>query len=522
MNAGERNREILRIKARELDAVPAAGLAIGRLAASVGLSELEASRFRFVVEELCADRIANGFDGSQAAEVEIRLEHRPGEMVALVDDTGAPIASEAVGAGLRGIMAQALERGFADELHATFRGREGNRCKAVKFIGNAVAKLKREAATPQENSAVKTASATPASGAADAIEYRTMTPEDAFEVARCFYRTYGMNAPSADEVIYHPERCAERVRAGLHIGTVALDKNGRVVGHTALERESVDDPLGIGGYLVVDPEYRGHGIAERLSEIRFKEGREMGLRGMMAMAVTVHTASQKTSIANGGHEVGVLLGAQESRIVMRGIGGQHHERHSIVAFYFPWNDAGGASYPPQAHREVIGRIYADCGIARMIGNKPEGFALDALPERSLIEVSILRAASHARVRVKAYGRDFIPAVLHLVRDLHQHSVKVIRLEMPLADPITALFGSAAEELGFSFAAVFPGTVAGDLLCLQSLHGFEVNGGDIHTASEHGAALLAAVIASHERVQSSKSARSIEGAERAFRSAAEAG
>lgn len=525
MSTGERTRQIVRIKAHELDAVPAAGLAIERLAASVGLSSLEASRFRFVVEELCADRIANGFGSSEAAEVDIKLEHRPGEIVALVDDTGTPIDPAATGAGTRGMMAQFLERGFVDELHGSFRGREGNRCSAIKFIGNGLAQFHgaMAEAAPRESagngaSGPHTASA----AAADELEYRSMRPEDAFEVARCFYRTYGLSAPAADEVIYHPVRCAERVRAGLHLATVAVAAQGRIVGHTALERESISDPLGMGGYLVVDPDYRGRGIAERLTEIRFKEGRDLRLRGMLAMAVTLHTASQKTSLANGGHEVGVLLAAQEARIVMRGIGGhQGHERHSIVGFYFPWADLASDSYPPPAHREIIARIYASCGIERALKNKPEGFNFEALPARSTLDVSILRAASHARVRVKAYGRDFLAEVLHLVRDLHQHNVKVIRLEMPLSDPLTALFGGAAEELGFSFAAVFPGTASGDLLCLQSLHGVEVNPADIGTASEHGAELLAAVIASRERVLSSKSARSIEGAERAFRSAAAA-
>jgi GNAT superfamily N-acetyltransferase/anti-sigma regulatory factor (Ser/Thr protein kinase) len=524
MNVRERTREILRIKARDLDAIPAAGLAIERLAGSVGLSSLEASRFRFVVEELCADRIANGFAATQAAEVDIRLEHRPGEIVVLVDDAGMPLDPASTGAGARGMMAQFLERGFVDELHASFRGREGNRCTAIKFIGNALAELHGSAAAaPREVGESQPSAADAAGEAASAeIEYRAMRPEDAFEVARCFYRTYGLSAPAADEVIYHPERCAERVRSGLHLATVAVAAQGRIVGHTALERESLSDPIGIGGYLVVDPDYRGHGIAERLTEIRFKHGRELGLRGMLAMAVTVHTASQKTSLANGGHEVGVLLAAQEARIVMRGVGGhQGHERHSIVGFYFPWADLACDSYPPAAHSDLIARIYADCGIERGLRKAPDAFALEALPARSMLDVSILRAANHAKVRVKSYGRDFLSEVLHLVRDLHQHHVSVIRFEMPLSDPLTALFGNAAEELGFSFAAVFPGTAAGDLLCLQSLHGLEVNLADIHTASEHGAALLAAVIASHERVLSSKSARTIEGAERAFRSASAA-
>ncbi|HJU11115.1 MAG TPA: GNAT family N-acetyltransferase [Candidatus Binataceae bacterium] len=523
MDRRERPKELVRIRARELSAIPAAGVAIERLSVLAGLPPLEASRFRFVVEEMCADRIANGFADTQAPAVDIRLEHRPGEIVSVLDDNGMPVDSTSTTAGARGMMGQFLERGFVDELHASFRGREGNRCTAIKFLGKDLSGLQSVATTPPVTNANTPDVHNTGATSLDEVKYRPMLPEDAYEVARCFYRTYGLSAPSADEVIYHPDRCAERVRAGLHLATVAIDGSHRVVGHTALERETINDPIATGGYLVVDPDYRGRGIAERLTEIRFKEGRQLGLRGMLAMAVTLHTASQKTSLANGGHEVGILLAAQEARIIMRGIAAhQGHERHSIVAFYFPWADMGLDSYPPSVLREVISSIYANCGIERTLKGKPEGVDLSRLPAHSMLDVSILHAASHARIRVKGYGRDFLAEVLHLVHDLHHHNVKVIRLELPLSDPLTALFGSAAEELGFSFAAVFPGTADGDILCLQSLHGIEINPADIQTASEYGSALLAAVIKSRERVLSSKSVQSIEGAERAFRLAAEGG
>ncbi|HXW84802.1 MAG TPA: GNAT family N-acetyltransferase [Candidatus Binataceae bacterium] len=523
MSAEDRPREILRIRAHDTNSIPAAGLAIERLAGSVGLPSLDASRFRFAIEELCADRIANGFATSQAPEVDLRLELHPGEITVLVDDTGTPLDPSAAGAGARGIIAQVLEHGFVDELHASFRGREGNRCIATKFLRGARANQLEEAAASAPASDVSETREQHAPNPTTAdIQYRQMRPEDAFEVARCFYRTYGLSGPAADEVVYHPERCAERVRAGLHVATIAL-AGDRVVGHTAFERESLDDSVAVGGYLVVDPEFRGHGIAERLTEIRFQHGREMELRGLLAMAVTAHTASQKTSLANGGHETGVLLAAQEARIVMRGIASpRRHERHSMVVFYFPWAEAARESYAPELHREIIGKIYGNCGLARTLSKPAQRYRLDALPEHSTLEVSILRGAHHARIRVKVFGRNFLPAVLHLVADLHHHHVSVIRLELPLSDPLTATFGGAAEELGFSFAAVFPSMApgGGDLLCLQSLDRIELHPEDTHVASDFGQGLFKSVLESSERVRNSRSARTIDGAERALKAAAD--
>jgi hypothetical protein len=83
--------------------------------------------------------------------------------------------------------------------------------------------------------------------------------------------------------------------------------------------------------------------------------------------------------------------------------------------------------------------------------------------------------------------------------------------MPLSDPLTAHFGHATEELGFSFASVFPAMQPGHLLCVQSLDRIEVDLAAIHIASDHGARILAEVLASRDRVLSSTTARTLEGA-----------
>ncbi|HUY19119.1 MAG TPA: GNAT family N-acetyltransferase [Candidatus Binataceae bacterium] len=507
----ESGREIFRVRAHNLDTVPAAGSAIERLTVSLGLSSIEASRFRFAVEELCAERITHAFPEGEGAEVDVSLKRRAGEIVVTVHDVGSPVEAQTTAAGARGWLAHLLRRGFADELRASFRGREGNHCELVKFVSSPVV-------TP----APKAEAAAAASPTAAAIEYREMTPEDALELTRCFYRTYRLSAPLADEVIYHPERCAEQVRAGLHLAMVAVTPNGTIVGHNAVTREAADDPLGVAGFLVVDPEFRGHGIGERVTELTFARARATGLRGMLAMAVTVHTASQKTSLKNGAIETGVLLAAQEARVTMLGIPDkEQHTRHAMMACYFPFQpDQRRESFPPPVYREIVGQISALCGLERVIPSDSRRVSLTDIAERSALDVRVMRGAHFARIRVGTFGRDFISEIFHLMDDLHRHNLDVLRLELPLADPLTAVFGSAAEELGFSFGAIFPCTTAGDLLCLQSLDRIEVDPALIHVASEHGQAVLSAVLASRERVLGSTTARTISGASGALQSALE--
>lgn len=470
-----------------------------------------------MVEELCSERLSNAFGPHEQAEAHIGLELRPGELVVVIEDAGSPIGASDAAAGAKGWLAQLMSRGFADRLHASFEGREGNRCEIAKSLGKSFRSQLQESAiggsaTRSEVEADAGPSKSQGPAPSLSIRYRDMTPEDAHAVATCFYRTYGFTAPVADEVIYHPERCAALVKAGLHLGTVATLPDGRIVGHIAVAREHPDDPVGISGFLVVDPELRGHGIADGLSDRKRERAQRAGMVGMLGMAVTVHTASQKTCLREGGHEVGVLLAAQEDRVVMRGIAPDaRQERHSVLPFFTGLvPDARRQAFPPDVYREIVEQVYGMCGLEREI-SRPEGFNLDDLPEHTSLNVSVLEGARFAKIRAVTYGRGFLGEIFHLVSDLHRHHVNVIRLEMPLFDPLTAHFGRATEELGFSFASVFPAMQPGDLLCVQSLDRIELDPAAIHIASDHGARILAEVLASRDRVLSSVTARTLEGA-----------
>lgn len=512
------SEQLFHARVRTVDAVIAAGAAIERMALGHGLSSIEASRFRFAVEELSAERLSHAFGPEERPEADIALELRPGELVVVIQDAGAPIEPTAAAAGAKGWLAQLMGRGFVDGLHASFEGRDGNRCEIIKLMGKSFKSQLRDStaagsATKSEVEADAASASSPRSPLAASIQYRDMTPDDAFAVATCFYRTYGFTAPIADEVIYHPDRFAALVRSGLHLGTVAALPDGTIVGHIAVTREHLDDRVGIGGFLVVNPEFRGHGIADQLSDRKKTRAQQAGMLGLLGMAVTVHTASQKTNLREGGREVGVLLAAQEDRIVMRGIAADaRHERHSVVPFFTSLNpDTRRRVFPPDDYREITERIYAACGLPRETGSAAATLKLEELPEHTALNVSVLQGARFARIRVAAYGRDFVRETFHLVDDLHHHHVKVIRLEMPLCDPLTAHFGRVTEELGFSFAAIFPSMQPDDLLCVQSLDRIDIDPAAIHIASDHGAAVLAAVLESRDRVLSSTTARTLEGA-----------
>ncbi|HKV54460.1 MAG TPA: hypothetical protein VJN94_07430, partial [Candidatus Binataceae bacterium] len=136
MKSDQNRTELFRARVYNAGAIVAAGVAVERLTISHGIGPLEASRFRFAVEELCAERISTGFAADEQPELRLVLELRPGEIAVTIEDAGSPIDAAAVAAGAKGWLAHLLERRFADSLRASFEGRAGNRCEMVKSLGD--------------------------------------------------------------------------------------------------------------------------------------------------------------------------------------------------------------------------------------------------------------------------------------------------------------------------------------------------------------------------------------------------
>src|SRR5262245_23084833 len=98
--------QLFRARVTSVDAVIAAAVAVERLALKRGLVALEASHFRFVIEELGAERLAHAFAPDEQAQAQIVLELRPGEFVVVIQDAGIPIDAAHTAAGAKGWLAQ--------------------------------------------------------------------------------------------------------------------------------------------------------------------------------------------------------------------------------------------------------------------------------------------------------------------------------------------------------------------------------------------------------------------------------
>jgi len=111
-----------------------------------------------------------------------------------------------------------------------------------------------------------------------------MKPEEAVEVSRLAYYSYGYSYPY--ENIYYPEKVARLIKSGNLISMVARLENGEIIGHAALDRGSdstANAELGIG---FSSPAYRSMGILNMLLDALIEIAKKESIFGLFGMAVS--------------------------------------------------------------------------------------------------------------------------------------------------------------------------------------------------------------------------------------------
>lgn len=473
MGAPERLLARLTVEARaeRLAAVAALVRAVGT---GEGLAPAVIGHLEALVDEAVSNVVEHAFDPGETGTVDVVLLRRPGQLVAAVEDRGLPFDASA-GTGGLGVK---IMRAFADELRFVNLGRSGKRVEMVLELEG----------RPEEEP-LPLPGEVPES--AEEVELRLMRPEDAPGLARCVYRSYGYTY--AGESLYRPEQVAERIRAGLQLSCVAATTSGEIGGHLALLKESAASPVGETGQAVVMPAFRGRKLFEKMKAFVVERAREGGLRGVFSEAVTIHPFTQKGNLALGAAETGLLLGYIPSSMAFRGIPeGNAAERQAAMLYYLAVGPHPEREvYVPLHHGGIVREVYSRAGLPRRFAT-----ASGALPGGATrIEVVFRPGWGQAILRVLEWGADAVEAVSRRLKALRLQRVDCILLDLPLAEPATALLCAPLEGAGFGFAGVLPELHDGDVLRLQHLNNVEVAPERIHAVSDAGRQMKEYVLAS---------------------------
>ena len=489
--------EVCRLEVRGSAHLAIAGATVGEAAMLLGVQAGDCAQLRVVTQELAAVVVENAFEPGDDVVIEVAVARRPGGVSISLSDQGAPSHLTRTSTHPPRL-AELIRLGFADELGFESHGRDGNTAALFKKLQY------RDLRDDSDFTEIDDSVVAPAEGVVPEIEIRALTADDTLEVARLFHRCYGYSAYQI-AVVYEPDRLAEYIEAGRHLGTVAL-VDGRVIGHIASTVDRRDSIVGLVGMLVVDPAYRQYKVAGKLTMAHALRMLELGMIGGYASAVTAHPASQKISLKFGGHEVALLVAEQQPNIEFKAIGDEADDaeentlRRANIWFY---NGMGQEPqrevHVPQSYREITETLYANAALPRTVVEPVKRLPQD-LPEHSRLDLQLRHEAGVAVIKPVEYGRDFVAALQHQLNQLCLNRFDVIRLVMPMGDPLTSYFGAGLQELGFFYCGVFPEIEDGDALVLQFLNNVEVDPAQILVASPFAEKLRDFVLNDHAATQ----------------------
>jgi len=489
-------------------ALPLARDFVRGLALIAGLPEEQAEALALAVQEVCKNSLENAFEGEEDAVLKLVGEVTPAALTLSLHDRGLPFYQsrepDAAGAEQESADATCLAcRGLAslqqyvDEVQWIYHGVEGNELRLTKDLAGICRLPAPEPETPGPR-----IEAVPAA-APGVYTIRLLQPGDGIHLAQLMYRVYGYSYTNED--FYYPERLEHDVAEGWHVGVVAVDDDGNIVGHAGVERPDLG-PLAELGQLAVAPAHRGQGLRQLMGDRLQEEITKLGLIGLFGEAVTIHTISQEGSDSRGLRPSGIkLLDWQAHFKTLRDWRPSSSQwekeaepglQRETMVFYFKYLTPPGriAICAPSRHREMLRKIYENMGVDLHF-LEPSG---PIGPGE--LQVHYDQATGVGSIRVNRIGIDTLPEIYQARRDLcDMVGAKVVGLFLPLAQGGTAYLCEAAEGDGFFFSGVHPHFAAdGDFLRLQYLN-TALDPALIHLSSSFAKELLDYVLREKERV-----------------------
>jgi hypothetical protein len=295
-------------------------------------------------------------------------------------------------------------------------------------------------------------------------QVRRLQAADAPGVTACVRAIYGDSYAIIHPELYNPGKILHLNSGGWLVSVVALDPEGKVVGHYGLERPD-HGSLAETGEAMVLPEHRHHGLMEAMRAKVIEAAEQLGLQGIFGQAVTNHPFSQKMyEHFSSAHPCGLLLAQLPQSF--HNLPEQLPQRtSSLIYFRYLKSAVRVPVYLPPRHREMIVRIYQRFGLEPELarGTAPAG------PER--VEVRSLDRLQVGLVRVHEAGTETPDRLRQARRELCEKAgAAAVYLELPLPLPATPALCEAAEADGFFFAGLFPlFAESGDALRLQFLN-----------------------------------------------------
>ncbi len=462
------------------------------VAQKLGFEEDDLSMIELGVDEAFTNVVEHAFDADEDVSFDIICRRIPLGLQIAIREQGMPFDPSKIpeydpnaaledqsGAGLGSyLMKQTM-----NEVHFNNLGKQGKETLMIKFLQSKSvedyfdsSELERFEKPGEKKAKTR-----------KRIELKIarVTANDAIEVSRCVYRTYGYSYDK--EHAYYPERIVELNETGLMISALAVTEEGEMTGHCALMKNHSEDKIAEIGMAVVKPKFRGKGCMKFLSSFLMEEAKTAGLIGIFAQAVSNHPFSQKTMHNFGFYDCGMLLANVPTTRSFKGITDKLSQRESYVISYQYLNKPESLTiYAPPHHKQMIEKIYENIDI------KPDfkfpdwvgyGGETQFKADESALKSKVYTGKGIAYIEIPQFGKDIVKQVRARLRDLCLKKIEAIYLYLSLQRPETYSLTPEFEKMGFFFGGIFPATTYGDALILQYLNNVEIDHSKIALVSD---------------------------------------
>ncbi|MCX8026874.1 MAG: GNAT family N-acetyltransferase [Thermodesulfovibrionales bacterium] len=288
----------------------------------------------------------------------------------------------------------------------------------------------------------------------DIKEIKMLSPDDAINISRLVYKSYGLSYVSED--IYYPDRLRAKLQSGLFESIGAITTSDRIVGHLALMKDAQNSQAVEWGVVVVDPACRGKGLMNSLLEFAMKvmQGRSESV--FFAHAVTNHPFTQKTCERFGFKPTALLVGFAPDSIRFRNIHDNLKQRESTFIFLKLMRPLEKKKiYPPSWYKETLSKIFETLGISIDELINMEVSADIGLDTNTTYSSRIISSINTALIFIDRIGSDINNVLTFEKKRLCKEKVDVINLVIDLQDPNAELCVKSAESLGFFIAGFTP-------------------------------------------------------------------
>lgn len=479
----------------------AAAVYVSEIARSIGMRKKDSEALEKAIVEAISALIEYSFDAGERGILEVFSERIPEGFKVSLRDKGLPFgALEAELSITEGRiddipgMAEPFSqlKKYLDEIRLHNLGAEGKELVLIKHLKNKNITDYYAACDLEPYETSPSAPAIAASADRLKCRVRQMKADEAAEVSKTIYKTYGYTYPH--DYVYYPEKIIALNESGQVFSAVAVAGDGEIAGYGVFRIWEENPQIVEMAQGVVKPEFRSRGCFRNITRYLLDQAKSRGVTGAFGEAVTNHTVSQHTVHGMGFRDCGLRLGVIPPNTLFKGMNAKITYRVSMLLQFLYLHKPTGTLkiYAPDHHTDMIAQLYKELGVRTEV--KTAGpTKMQTSAATSIVKVNRVASMCYARVIIDRYGRHIVDEIKARVKELCLQKTEIINLSLNLSDPLTRIYASQFEKLGLFFAGILPcGFRNGDALILQYLNNVPIDYDAIQVESDIAAKLLAYV------------------------------